>query len=102
MIEVFKTNVKDKGPAQMRVDEIRDSFLNHVANFDLEDCDYILRVKCATGCIESAGVIALLRRFGYLAEVLPDGDQSVNLKIASFITKFIAFNFSLELLNSQI
>lgn len=78
MIEVFKTNVQDQGIAHMLVDEIHNYFIDHIANFDLEDCDKILRVKCTTGCIECSGLIDLLRRFGYHAEVLPDEGQPVN------------------------
>ena len=45
MVEVFKTNVKDRDQAKMLIDQIQKTFTDFTANFDLEDCDKILRVK---------------------------------------------------------
>jgi uncharacterized protein YpbB len=72
MIEVFKTNVTDTGHANMLVDQITKSFTNYKANFDLQDCDNILRVKCTTELIETSLLINLLREFGFNAEILTD------------------------------
>jgi len=44
MIEVFKTNVKHADHAKILVDQIHTTFADYTANFDLEDCDRILRV----------------------------------------------------------
>jgi hypothetical protein len=75
MIEVFKTNVMDQNQADMLLGHIQTSFHDYKANFDLEDCDKILRVACTTGPIECAFLINLLKNFGFDAEVLPDEDQ---------------------------
>jgi hypothetical protein len=72
MVEVFKTNVKDRGHANQLIELIHDSFADYRANFDLEDCDNILRVKCTTGSIQSSSLINLLKNFGFDAEILPD------------------------------
>jgi hypothetical protein len=72
MIEVFTTNVDDRRHASMLVDLIHRSFIGYKANFDLEDCDKILRVKCATGPVDSSLLIDLLKDVGFHAEVLPD------------------------------
>ena len=72
MVEVFKTNVIDRGHATMLVDQIHKIFPDYKANFDLEDCDNILRVKCLNGLVESPSLINLLIDFGFKAEVLPD------------------------------
>ena len=72
MVEVFKTNVKDSGQANMLLDQINKSFDNYKANFDLEDCDKILRIKCTIGLIQSTDLITLLKDLGFDAEVLPD------------------------------
>ena len=72
MVEVFKTNVKDRGHANRLIELIHGSFADYKANFDLEDCDNILRVKCITGSIQSASLINLLKDFGFHAEILPD------------------------------
>ncbi|MGC1240022.1 MAG: hypothetical protein WA874_00465 [Chryseosolibacter sp.] len=71
-IEVFKTNVKDAGHAQMLLERIHFSFSDYTATFDLEDCDRILRVASATGLIDVSSLMKLLRSFGVQADVLPD------------------------------
>ncbi len=77
MIEVFKTNVKKVSHAKMLVDQIHKIFEDHEANFDLEDCDKILRVKCRAGFIQPSVFISLLNDFGFHAEVLPDNPGAV-------------------------
>lgn len=72
MVEVFKTNVRDRNQADMLIDQIHRNCVDYKANFDLEDCDNILRVKSATGLIESSYLIDLLKNFGCDAEVLAD------------------------------
>ncbi|HEX8041920.1 MAG TPA: hypothetical protein VF490_22395 [Chryseosolibacter sp.] len=72
MVEVFRTNVHDYRQAAMLIEKIQSAFSDYTANFDLEDCDKILRVKSAKGPIQSSTLIGLLRKFGFDAEVLPD------------------------------
>ncbi|MCU0353301.1 MAG: hypothetical protein MUD08_06105 [Cytophagales bacterium] len=72
MVEVFKTNVTDHFKANQLLERIHQTGLNYHANFDLDDCDRILRVKCPTGLVEASLLIELLREQGYHAEVLPD------------------------------
>ncbi|MEO6290020.1 MAG: hypothetical protein ABIO76_08875 [Ginsengibacter sp.] len=72
MIEVFKTSVLNRDHANMLVYEIHKNFINYKANFDLEDCDKILRVECTAGSIRPGLIIQLLQKFGFKAEVLPD------------------------------
>lgn len=77
MVEVFKTDIKDQGHAKMLIEQIHKTFRDYKANFDLEDCDKILRVKCTTGLVQSSSLINLLKDFGFNAEVLPDDDPPV-------------------------
>ncbi|MDQ4139018.1 MAG: hypothetical protein M3142_00705 [Bacteroidota bacterium] len=72
MVEVFKTNVKDPNQANMLLGLIHQNFREYKANFDLDDCDNILRVASATEFIRVAGLIKLLHDSGFYAEVLPD------------------------------
>ncbi len=72
MIEVFKTNVKERGHAKILVDKIHKTFEGHEVNFDLEDCDKILRIKSTSGNIQASKFICLLNDHGFHAEVLPD------------------------------
>jgi hypothetical protein len=72
MIEVFKTNVKYQNVADKLIDLIHKTFIGYKANFDLQDCDNILRVKSMTGSIESTHLIYLLKEFECNAEILQD------------------------------
>ena len=71
-VEVFRTDVQDVEYAGRLLDRIHEAFAGYRANFDLEDCDRILRVECATGVVESESLIELLRKAGFRAEVLTD------------------------------
>ena len=72
MIEVFKTNVKDRLQAEMLIDRIHKKFDHYKANFDLHDCDHILRIVSSNGLIEPEPIVDLINEFGFIAEVLPD------------------------------
>ena len=72
MIEVFKTNVSQPEQAHMLVETIEHVFENYAANFDLADCDHILRVQSPGPSVETPQLVRLLKRFGFDAEVLPD------------------------------
>jgi hypothetical protein len=72
MVEVFKTNVNKRRYAKVLLTEIHKAFTDYNANFDLEDCDKILRVQCNDGKIKSKALILFLQDFGYHAEVLVD------------------------------
>ena len=76
MIEVFKTNVNDVVEASLLINHIRSNFIDYIVNFDLDDCDKILRVKCKRGSIQSSAIIELVKDLGFHAEVLPDETQS--------------------------
>ena len=72
MIEVFKTNVNDEIQASNLVRLIHITFQDYLANFDLEDCDRILRVRSISGEVDSSLVIGILRQWGWSASILPD------------------------------
>ena len=72
MVEVFKTNVCDRHHAEMLLHHIHAMFVHWQANFDLEDCDRILRVKPSSGTVQPKFLIELLRDFGFTAERLED------------------------------
>lgn len=76
MVEVFKTDVDDKIQSTILLGEIHKTFAGYEANFDLEDCDRILRVECEDGIVQAEWIKAILERFGYYAEVLPDLKES--------------------------
>jgi len=72
MVEVFKTNVEHRVHAIMLIEQIHKAFPEYRANFDLDDCDRILRVTSTTGSVEACELIRLLEEQGFEAEVLPD------------------------------
>jgi hypothetical protein len=72
MIEVFKTDVDDSKYADILVEHIQRIFQGYEANFDLQDCDKILRVKNVCGMVNSDRLIQVLNKFGFHAEVLQD------------------------------
>lgn len=72
MVEVFKTDVSDEDQANDVVAEIHMRFPGYLANFDLEDCDKILRIRALSGPVSTTDVIALLKQAGIQAMVLPD------------------------------
>jgi hypothetical protein len=79
MVEVFKTDVTTHHHAKMLIDQIHSAFADFEANFDLKDCDNILRVECTTGVIQSSVLINLLKGYGFYAEVLPDESEHASL-----------------------
>ena len=72
MVEVFKTNVKDRSVASMLLDIIHNRFISYKANFDLDDRDRILRVASFDGPVQNDQLIDIIIKQGFHAEVLPD------------------------------
>ena len=68
MIEVFKTNVQEMEQSKMIVVKLLEHFPNSIINFDLEDCDKILRVHALS--FSNSQIIDLLDSYGYTCEVL--------------------------------
>jgi len=68
MIEVFKTNVHEVEQSKMIVGKLLEHFPNSAINFDLEDCDKILRINASS--ISNQKIIELLDSYGYHCEVL--------------------------------
>jgi len=68
MVEVFKTNVSSEGHATSLIGMLQMAFPHHKINFDLEDCDRILRIEGHS--ISTESIIALLQENNYNCEVL--------------------------------
>jgi hypothetical protein len=71
-VEVFKTNVDKRKNADILLQHIHRNFVGYIANFDLDDCDKILRVQCNGRTIKAKALILFLKDFGFHAEVLTD------------------------------
>lgn len=68
MIKVFKTNVQEVAQSKIIIEKLLEHFPNSSINFDLEDCDRILRVHDLK--ISNKEIIKLLNSYGYHCEIL--------------------------------
>lgn len=67
MVEVFKTNVEDKIIADKLAAELHSLFGGNI-NFDLDDCDKILRVESEQIIPEKISEVLICK--GFICEVL--------------------------------
>lgn len=72
MVEVFRTNIDDKLEAGHLLKKLQKTFPGYKINFNLEDCDNILRMETKNGIINATPVIDLVKNHGFEIEVLPD------------------------------
>ena len=68
MVEVFKTSVPDRKTADSILGELISLIPSAQINFDLEDCDNILRIDSRSNAAEV--VISHLNRLGFDCEEL--------------------------------
>ncbi|MDN5287918.1 MAG: hypothetical protein JWR38_4192 [Mucilaginibacter sp.] len=68
MVEVFKTDVRHTDQSMMLVRKLKTRLPGCCINFDLEDCDNVLRVEGEKFSTE--GVIRVLNSCGFHCEVL--------------------------------
>ena len=68
MIEVFTINVQEAAEANRLVALLTRHFPGNKINFDLDDCDKILRVEGKN--FTPTGIILLLKETGYACTVL--------------------------------
>jgi hypothetical protein len=68
MIEVFKTNVENAGDANNIVQMLLQHFPGSRINFDLQDCDKILRVEGKDFCIET--ILTFMNESGFHCSIL--------------------------------
>ena len=70
MVEVFKTNVDRAEAAALLAASLLDHPDVRCVNFDLEDCDCVLRIELNTPAFDCAFVIDLLESKGFFCEIL--------------------------------
>jgi hypothetical protein len=68
MVEVFKTNVQETSHADSLVALLHQHFPGSRVNFDLEDCDKVLRVEGEN--FMAASIIELVSKRGFFCEEL--------------------------------
>jgi hypothetical protein len=72
MIEIFKTTVASDHHAANILAQLQHQFPHYQANFDLDDCDRILRISCAHEQVELSSVVLVVENWGHKAEILAD------------------------------
>jgi 3-methyladenine DNA glycosylase Tag len=68
MVEIFKTNIINGAQAGLALQLLIKQWPEYGINFDLEDCDKILRVE--SDFIENEKIIAFMKRHGHFCETL--------------------------------
>lgn len=68
MVEVFKTNIQEKKQAALVFEILAKHFPLFKINFDLEDCDKILRIE--GDCISHEIIIDIINTKGYQCHIL--------------------------------
>ena len=68
MIEVFKTNVHEVNIAEKLIDLLMGHFPGSKINFDIDDCDKVLRVEGED--LVPANVISIVKEHGFNCAVL--------------------------------
>ena len=68
MVEVFKTNVQSTREAKRIIQKLAEEFPKHKINFDLSDCDRILRAQ--GNAILERKIISIVASLNYNCEIL--------------------------------
>ena len=68
MVEVFKTNIQKKAQSKMLLCILSEAFPLFKINFDLSDCDRVLRVEGDN--IEALRIMIFVKEYGVNCEVL--------------------------------
>lgn len=72
MIEIFRTNVRTQKEALFISECLKREFPECKANFDLEDCENILRFESKQQGPDPNAIISLVAGHGFQIEILPD------------------------------
>lgn len=70
MVNVYKTDITQQNQAKLLLSDLEQRFPGRHFNFDLEDCDRILRVEGHN--IDSEQIIKMLNLQGFYCDELPD------------------------------
>lgn len=69
MVSVFETNVESVEEAQVVLVELLKRYPGFRINFDLEDCDNILRVEGAEFSVDD--IVSDMEKLGHICKELP-------------------------------
>jgi hypothetical protein len=68
---VCKTTVEKNLTAEAIIRDIKRIYPDYTVNFDLEDCDNILRVASGNESVDESGIRSILQNAGFRMEELP-------------------------------
>jgi hypothetical protein len=68
MVEIFKTNVQKKSQSKILLGILSEAFPLFKINFDLSDCDKVLRVEGDN--MPVLAIMKLLKKHGFKCEIL--------------------------------
>ncbi len=68
MVEAFKTNVQKKVQSKMLLCILSETYPSFKINFDLSDCDKVLRVEGDN--VEALRIMILVKEYGFTCEIL--------------------------------
>lgn len=72
IVKVFKTDVQDQLVAGHIIHFLQQTFSHWRINFDLDDCDRILRIESQKGSIEESEIQLMVARYGHRCEPLQE------------------------------
>lgn len=70
MVSIFKTNIQADNQAKAILQVLQNTFPNSRINFDLDDCDKILRIEASV--IYSVCIISAMDKLGFKCVELED------------------------------
>ena len=79
MIEVYKTNILKKKQAKGIKKQIKNKFPNYGVDFDLEDCDHILRIETFNQALDNDAIINIVQKQDFEIEILTDEIAILNV-----------------------
>ena len=68
MVEAFKTNIHKEAQSKMLLSILAEAFLSFRINFDLSDCDNVLRVEKDN--LEASIIMILVKEHGFNCRLL--------------------------------
>ncbi len=72
MVEVFKTNVDRQQDAAGLLQRLNELFPDYRINFDMDDCDRILRVQSSDDTVYAEQIIDTVREAGFACSILEE------------------------------
>ena len=69
-VEIFKTNVLSENAAQSILNQIEALHPHYKCNFDLDDCDKVLRIESASGNVDSSVIFNVLEKNNFTGSIL--------------------------------